>query len=173
MTTELKKNDDGIACYSASLSPPQICDIMSRAIASKADFMGPGDFPTHKTYRVGIVIRNLRTGEETLLTQPTFPPLTPTFSTDWILPYVDHPVFRHFDFASMKTPPYLESPHLRPQDLCTTCTFEAGREEELQAIRSAVDRILSLSLARTHPDAGPTIALQAGRHRLTDRHTPR
>jgi hypothetical protein len=134
MTTELKKTDDGIACYSASLSPPQICDIMSRAIASKADFMGPGDFPAHKTYRVGIVIRNLRTGEETLLTQPTFPPLTPTFSTDWILPYVDHPVFRHFDFASMKTPPYLESPHLRPQDLCTTCTFAAGREEELQAI---------------------------------------
>jgi hypothetical protein len=135
MSTEIKKDEQGVACFSSVLTPQQTRDIMCRAgAANKADFVSPDEFPSQTTFRVGIVIRNLQTGEETLITQPTFPELTANFSTDWILSFVDHPVFRHFDFTSMRTAPYLESPLLQPGELCTSCIFQAGREETLQAL---------------------------------------
>ena len=133
MSTEIKKDEQGVACFSSVLTPQQTRDLMCRA-TNKADFVSPAEFPSQNTFRVGIVIRNLRTGEETLITQPTFPELTANFSTSWILSFVDHPVFRHFDFASMRTAPYLESPLLQPGELCTSCIFQAGREETLQAL---------------------------------------
>ena len=132
----MSSNNDGIACYTSSISPAKAQAYMMRHSDIPSVFVNPGTLPKEEQYHVGIIIRDLsNNGHETLLTEPPhFPKLKPTFSSDWILPYVDHPVFRNFDFLNMKSVPYLESPKNRPDELCTTCYIQAGRVDSLQAI---------------------------------------
>ena len=127
------KGDDGLTFYSSSLSPQQTADIMVSALRGTS-FIPASNIKDKPEYRVGIVIRNLVTGKETLITQPSFPEPTPDFSKTWLMPYVDDPVFYNTELSTMKKPPPLVNPADQQADLCTTCLFPIGRGERLQAI---------------------------------------
>jgi hypothetical protein len=81
------------------------------------------------SYCVGIVLRNLNTGVETLLTQPTFPKIESNFETRWFLPYRTNPAFREFDVM-----PVLDNPALHLDKLFTTCVFPTRDGQMLQAM---------------------------------------
>jgi len=138
----MSTNNDGIACFTSSISAVRAQAFMMKSSSIATEYVNPIALPKSNEFKVGIIIRDLGNhGRETLLTEPPdFPKLSPTFSSDWILPYVDHPVFRNFDFLNMKAVPYLESPRNRPHELCTTCYIQAGRTDSLQAIAFLVHR---------------------------------
>ena len=128
--------DDGIANFTGSLTPQQVADIMASALKGTT-YVPITDILLPTTYAVGIVIRSLVTGKETLITQPTFLEPTPDFSTTWMQNYLDHPVFYK---CNLQTIPRLDNPLNHPQDLCTIATFPrtSRNDDALQAIAFAV-----------------------------------
>jgi hypothetical protein len=119
------------SCYTSSLTPQQAANIMASPASSNTDFVDKTNVTRDAatSYCVGIVLRNLNTGVETLLTQPTFPKIESNFETRWFLPYRTNPAFREFDVM-----PVLDNPALHLDKLFTTCVFPTRDGQMLQAM---------------------------------------
>ena len=121
-----------VSCFSSSLSPQQVARIMTSSVANTNFALKTKLIGNPTSYCAGIVVRNLQSGEETLLTQPVFPKITDTFSSTWYHEYTDHPVFQDIDFKS--TSMDLPNPLFNMDHLSTSCIIHTGRGKLLQVI---------------------------------------
>ena len=133
--------------FTSSLTSQQAINIMSTGGSTPdlyvtqnlLDFAGT----KRKHLRYSLVIRNLSTGVDTLITKPPdYPKITDDFSQTWLTQHIEDPVFHNIDLDNL-TIPFLESPlHyldtqtnlvLPQSEICTSCIFAAGPNEMLQA----------------------------------------
>ena len=113
--------------FTSSLTATQTANIMMQPQRSDIKYI---KYPDDTTLRVTIIIKNLNTNEQCVLTRRQA--VTPEFATTWMHSHIGHSYFRNIDFGAISMWPILQCPD--GTELFTTCNFPNGAGETLQAM---------------------------------------